>query len=200
MTTLPRAAIVGAMLLVPLCAGTTDSAVCALTAYVQDAKGAPVSRTWVELFDQRSTVVFSGLVDSNPVRICDFGFGTHTLRVGRHGCFPVTVSNLQFMFAKPIVLRIVLNACVIGDMWFGCPVYFRIRSVDNQKLANIKIVSEQRSTVTDAYGRAQFMMGTSTTETFVFEGQGYEAARQSVSCRDRSIVEREIILERSPRP
>ena len=60
---------------------------CLLTVYVEDDMHRPAIKTWVELRDEESRVVRKEQISGQPLRICDFGFGKHTLIIEGNSCY-----------------------------------------------------------------------------------------------------------------
>ena len=76
--------------------------------------------------DPTGVVVLRRQVTEATFRICDFGFGPHTLRVGINECLPVAISNLRVRLGSPISLKVIPNVCSYRDMRSACMVYFRV--------------------------------------------------------------------------
>src|SRR6266446_4740147 len=81
---------------------------CALTLSVADSHGAPFTSTWIELVDANGKVVLRKMMERPIEKICDFGFGEYSVRVGVNDCFPVTLSNIRLQLGAPLFLSVIL--------------------------------------------------------------------------------------------
>lgn len=99
---------------------------CALSVELVPVRGTQLRHIPVRLLDQSGKAVFDEQVNNPAFRICDFGFGPHTLVVGSSNCHPMEIHGLRLRFGEPITLTVPLNECQ-RDVWmvvvgctFGC--------------------------------------------------------------------------------
>jgi hypothetical protein len=173
---------------------------CALTVDVMDRNLEPVTGTWVELLDSRGNVELRTRTESPTLRICDFGFGPHTLRVGTNNCLPVEVSNLQLVLGSPLHLKVITNPCAYRDeVRSTCLLYIRAVDGANTPVAGAEISPVGRSAdpppKTDSYGRFQTL--SRGDKEIVLTKEGYEPGRARVQCKDSEQLDVKIVMEKS---
>ncbi len=169
---------------------------CALTVNIVGWDGAPNNRTWIELLDPTGKVELREMAEGPSVKICDFGFGEHTLRVGANECFPVAISGLRVVFGSPISLKVVQNACSYRNMRNACLGYFRIVDIDGKPIANVGFSPglTLAPPQTDSHGRWQGLFKGSHDLTFT--KTGFEPERAHVECRADEEVDQTIIMKK----
>ena len=120
------------------------------------------------------------------LKICDFGFGPHTLRVGTNECLPTTVSNLRIVFGRPIHLHATINSCGYQEeMGTACRLYLRVVDTDGKPVPDVDFspgMATDKTSRTDSYRRYQTLIGGRCDLTFTEEG--FEPATARVVCPD----------------
>jgi hypothetical protein len=199
-----RAVTTGTLLLLALHLGSSPATAedfCAVTLNVTASSGQPITSTLVELADATGRIVLRQQMYGSRLRICDFGFGPHTLRVGTNECLPVSVSNLKVVFGHPLVLHVVLDPCTYWDlMSTGCFIYLRTVDEDRKPLAAVHFSPEINRGVlanTDTYGRWQGYFKGAYDVTFDKKGFAPSVAR--VDCRNGVEVDQEVVMKRTAR-
>jgi hypothetical protein len=197
-----RAVTTGTLLLLALHLGSSPAMAedfCAVTLNVTSSTGEPITGTWVELADPTGRIVLRQPMHGSRLRICDFGFGLHTLRVGTNECLPVSVSNLKVVFGHPLVLHVVLDSCSYWElMHTGCFIYFRTVDEDRKPLADVHFSPPLNLGVpanTDAYGRWQGLVNGAYDVRF--DKSGFAPAAIHIECKDGVDVDQEVILKRA---
>ncbi|HEY1756190.1 MAG TPA: carboxypeptidase-like regulatory domain-containing protein [Bryobacteraceae bacterium] len=118
------------------------------------------------------------------LKICDFGFGPHTLRVGTNECLPTTISNLRVVFGAPVHLKVIISACGWSElMGAACRLFLRVVDSEGKPLPDVDISPSMGTNPpqrTDSYGRYQSLMGGSYNLTF--SKQGFEPATAPIVC------------------
>jgi hypothetical protein len=174
-------------------------AFCALTLHVEEAPGDPFTSTWVELVNSSGRTVLRQMMRGPELKICDFGFGPHTLRVGTNECFPVAISGLKVVLDAPIELHVILNPCVYREvMHTGCSIYFRSVDDDHAALPDVQFspaINLGRPSTTDAFGRWQGLFRRAYDLTFT--KPGFQPSRIHIQCHDGEDVEQEVVLKRA---
>jgi hypothetical protein len=177
-----------------VCAEAAET--CAVTARIESKDGRPNNMTWIELVDGSGKVVLNQLVDGPVLRICDFGFGPHTLRVGTNECLPISVENLRVDLNNPLDLRVTVSPCGYRSMRTGCLAYFRLVDTEGAPIPEVRLssanyVKEQR---TDSYGRWQGLFG--GVHEFTFVKPGFKPSTVGVKCEHQEEVDKEVVLTR----
>jgi hypothetical protein len=173
---------------------------CALSVKVSDWEGRPINFTWMELADSSGRVERRESVGSE-FRICDFGFGPHTLRIGTNECFPVAVSNLEVRLGSPIVLDVRMPKCAYGHPMYGsssggvvCRSYFRTTTADGAALPEVEVLRKDGGGggLTDSYGRWQGILA--GTRDITFSRPGYAPKTVRVRCPESGALEMSVAL------
>jgi hypothetical protein len=168
---------------------------CAVTLTVTGPNGEPTTSTWIELVDQSGKVVRREQIWGSEYKMCDFGFGPHTLRVGTNESLPVAVSNLRVDLRHPVVLKVVLNPAYGDEMRSGCLVYFRTADADHKPLPGVHFSPEldvSRQPVTDGFGRWQSLFGGDRDLTFA--KPGFAPTTAHIHCQQQEEVDLEIVM------
>lgn len=129
---------------------------CAVEVHVISPTGEP-ARAPVALVDPEGRVL--DVVVSNTARFCDFGFGEHSLRIGRADCGLTTLHNIRLKYGEAQTYTVVRNECpIMGDglpLGNFCSAYLRISSEMGQQLGGAwaAIEGERDKHQADQYGR-----------------------------------------------
>jgi hypothetical protein len=168
---------------------------CAITLNVAADSGQPITSTWVELVDPTGKVVRREMMRGPLHRICDFGFGPHSLRVGTNECLPVTVSNLRLRIGTPLTLHVVLDGCGY-QFHTGCLVYLRVVDADANAIPDVDFdppLELGRPARTDSYGRYQTLV--KGTYDLTFSKKGFDPKRVHLECRGVEEIDTEVVLK-----
>lgn len=170
---------------------------CALSVEVQFHDGSPARLTPVRLVDPSGKVVFDEQAEKSTFRICDFGFGPHSLVVGYGFCYPTTVSGLELHLGRPIHLMVRLNECPPHVSRGSCSVYLRARSPSGSALENVSVSwgTGGPPGATDAYGRVGTSLVGPATTTAILTKEGYIPESIALHCTKSEGIEREIVLK-----
>jgi len=99
------------------------------------------------------------MMSGPELKICDIGFGPHTLRVGTNECLPVAISNVRAVFGAPLILNVVLNGCGYREqMRSGCLTYFRTVDDHHDPVPGVRFsppLGTDLPDFTDGFGRWQ---------------------------------------------
>jgi hypothetical protein len=175
---------------------------CAITLKVTGPKGEPVTNTWIELVDPSGRVVLRERTQGSEHRICDFGFGPHTLRVGTNEFLPVAVSNLRLMLGAPQILHVILDARSYGHpMRSGCFVYFRTVDEDRKSLPGVSFSPQlniKMPSTTDGFGRWQGLFGGAHDLTFT--KPGFAETATHIECKADEEVDVEVVMRKRGTP
>ncbi len=174
---------------------------CALTLNVVESGGLPIRRTWVELVDKFGNVELREETVGPSLKICDFDFGPHTLRIGTNECLPVAVSNLRLVIGSPLHLNVILNPCGYRErMGNACLLYVRVadrtgRPVPNTQIsiAPIPAISHR----TDSFGRYQALFQGS--RDVVLTKDGFNPAVEHVQCKENEELDVKVIMKETAR-
>src|ERR1035438_8182577 len=84
---------------------------CAVEVRAADEAGRPVVAP-VELLDSGSRLITTLTTDQKGVaHICDMGFGTHRILVGRGSCHPVLINDVSVFYPEPVRYSVTLRRC-----------------------------------------------------------------------------------------
>lgn len=176
---------------------------CALTVGLLDSRGAPAKLTPVQLIDPSGKIVFDEQIEGPTARICDFGFGPHSLVVGYGFCYPVTISNLRLRVGRPIHLTVRLNACP-PDNWGGslCQVYLRVHESSGAAVPGARLARGDGTSdnLSDQYGRVQAFLVSGSSVAATISKDGYTSQHLSLRCAHSEDIESEVILKPSHEP
>jgi hypothetical protein len=167
---------------------------CALSFHVVDSSGKPIGRTWIELTDASGKTERREMMEGPDFKICDFGFGEHTLHVGTNECLPVAISGLRVVFGSPISLDVVLNACGYRNMRSACLVYFRVVDSNGKPIPGVQFSPPLtfETSQSDSYGRWQGLAKGSHVLTF--EKAGYSPNVVRIQCRDDEEIDHFVVM------
>ena len=132
------------------------------------------------------------------MRICDFGFGPHELRVGTNECLPVTISNLKLVFGSPLSLNVILNGCGYREqMRNACLGYFRVADERGKPVVGAEFSPRLniRDARVDSYGRYQTLFTGSHDLTFA--APGFEPATVHLQCKETE-VDQTVLMRHTP--
>jgi hypothetical protein len=174
---------------------------CAVTLNVEGPDHRPISSTWIELDDPSGHLLRKEMMVGPALRICDFGFGPHTLRVGTNECLPVTISNLQVVIGRPVHLDVTLNPCGYSEILLrsACLLYLRVTDSEGKPLPGVTLspgVAGGPVVTMDSYGRFQTLVAGS--RDLVLYKDGFEDQSVHVTCRDKEEIDRPILMRRLP--
>ena len=171
---------------------------CAVTLKVSNSLGWPVTSTWIELVDPSGRVVRKEMISGSELKICDLGFGPHTLRVGTNECLPVAISNVREVFGAPLFLKVVLNACGYREqMRSGCLTYFRTVDDHHDPVPGVRFsppLGTDLPDFTDGFGRWQGAPRGSHELTF--SAVGFEPTKVHIECKRDEEVDAEVVMKR----
>jgi hypothetical protein len=175
---------------------------CAVTLKVTGAKGEPIRSTWIELVDPSGRIVRREMMEGSEHKICDFGFGPHTLRVGTNECLPVAVSNLRLVLGYPITLNVTLNPCGYREqMRNACFVYFRTVDEDHSPIPGVSFSPRLNINIpnlTDGFGRWQGLFRAGHDLTFT--KRGFAPTVTHIQCKETEWIDVEVVMKKSATP
>lgn len=177
-----------------LCGSAYAADFCALSVHVVDSSGKPIGRMWVELTDASGKTERREMMEGPDFKICDFGFGEHTIHVGTNECLPVAISGLRVVFGSPISLDVVLNACGYRNMRSACLVYFRTLDSNGKPIAGVQFSPKLNleAPQTDSYGRWQGLVKGSRVMTF--EKTGYSPTVIRIQCKSDEEIDQLVVM------
>ena len=113
--------------------------------------GSPITSTWIELIGPDGKTELREMIGATA-RLCDFGFGPRTLRVGTNECLSAAISNLQVVIGSPLSLDVTVNGCGYREtMRNACLLYVRTFDDNGNPVSDAKI--GPLAVNTDSYGR-----------------------------------------------
>ncbi len=173
---------------------------CALSVEIHDQKDQPARLTPVQLVDPSGRTVFDEQVEGSTVRICDFGFGPHQLRVGYSFCYPITISGLRLILGRSIHLTVRLNQCP-PDIWYGrlCRVYLRVREQAGAQARGVNVAwgTNEPPGMTDQFGRVESYLLEGQSTQARLSGGGYVTESVPLECPEsEQVIEKEVVLKR----
>jgi hypothetical protein len=170
---------------------------CAVTVILETPTHVPVTSTWGEVVNAKGKTVLREMINGDKWRICDFGFGAHSIRVGTNECFPVTISNVYLHLGYPVELHVLLNRCSgYPEYSNGCRIYFRVKSDKGEPLVGVRANKNEsgESPMTDEFGRIEFPLLRGSTVRFSFSAAGHQTSNFDARCNQVELIEQEIIL------
>lgn len=168
---------------------------CAVTLNVVTADGRPITSTWIELVDPSGNAVRREQMHGSALRICDFGFGPHQLRVGTNECLPVTISNIRLIFGSPLFLNVTLNRCGYRErMGNACLLYFRVTDEAGRPVpaAEFSPGFPGQEPRVDSFGRFQSLFG--GTQDFTFNAPGFRPTTVRAQCKETEEIDRSVVM------
>jgi hypothetical protein len=172
---------------------------CALTVNILSTSGTAVTSTWIELTDEKGSVELRTATEGPRARVCDFGFGPHTLRVGTNECLPVSISNIRLTVGSPLQLDVVLNSCPYAEtMRHGCLLYLRTVDELGKPVPGAAVSLGRADPVpltTDPYGRLQTFF--SGDRHVVLTKAGLRRTEQTARCRNNEEVDTRVVMKGS---
>jgi len=174
---------------------------CALTISVSNANGTPARNVAYELIDPNGRIEGHDLVKSSTIRICDFGFGAYSVKVGSNTCHPVTVSQLKLALGYPITLNVHLmneSHCRNYPQYHsGCKVYLRIQSATGEPIqgASAAINDSKSRGFSDEYGRLETSSNSGTVRAVV-TADGLLPKTIAEPCQEGMDLDKQVTLER----
>lgn len=171
---------------------------CALIVDLQSANGSPAKSVPVRLYDPQGKLVLDELSSGPRVRVCDFGFGPHSLQIGYNHCFPTTFPNLRLRLGRPISLSVRLQRCE-PDTWEGsCSLYLRISDGADRPLEGVALLIDRKTVgLSDPFGRVEGFFLDQTVKAKVAK-TGYGSQELELHCSQGEVFERALRLERLP--
>jgi hypothetical protein len=173
---------------------------CALTANIVNSSDKPISSTWAQLEDASGNIVLR-VQTGSVLRICDFGFGAHTLRVGINECLPVTIQNLRLRMGYPISLKVILNTCPAYPQGGNyCPLMLRVMDRQGAPIGHALVSAPSlRSPLSvDSFGRLEIRIIRGKSYDLAISSDGFNSETLRVGCVDYENIDRAIVLERLP--
>ena len=170
---------------------------CAVTLNVTNPGGTPITSTWIEVIDASGKTVRREMTAGSSATVCDFGFGSNSLRVGANECLPVTVSNLRVVIGFPVHLDVILNSCGYREPNRGaCMVYFRTQSESGDPIGDVDFYPRitEAAPRTDSYGRYQSLFRGARDVTFT--KKGFRPTSVHLECRSDEEVDRAVVMSK----
>jgi hypothetical protein len=172
---------------------------CAVTLHVTGARGEPITSTWIELVNPTGRVVRREMTNGSEHKICDFGFGPHTLRVGTNECLPVAISDLRVVFGHPLTLNVILYGSGYCErMRSGCFIYFRTVDENHDPLPAVSLsptLDIHGPSETDAFGRYQSLFHGSYDVSFT--KRGFTPAKAHIQCKSDEEIDVEVLMRKA---
>jgi hypothetical protein len=167
---------------------------CAVTLNIHLPNGSPITSTWIELIGPDGNGERRELIGATA-RICDFGFGPHTLRIGTNECLPVAISNLLVVIGSPLRLDVTLNGCGYREsMRNACLLYVRAMDADGKPVSGALIAPLTANT--DSYGRYQGLF--KGTRELTVSKDGFESASTVAQCRENEELDVGVVMRKPP--
>jgi hypothetical protein len=169
---------------------------CALTVRVKAEDGFPTGSIWVELLDSSGNVKLKKATDGSTLKICDFDFGPHSLRVGTNECLPVTISNLRVVIGKPVHLNVILNPCAYQEFRNACLLYLRVVDREGNPVPGAEISLRPIPAIpakSDSFGRYQSLFGGS--QDVLLTKEGFEPTKVHAQCKDKEELDIKVKME-----
>lgn len=173
-------------------------AFCALTLQIETSEGQPARSTWLQLIDPSGKVVRVDQVRGGVFRLCDFGAGPHSLKIGIGECHPVTISNLNLAMNHPISLRVRKQKCeMYNDEHTGCELLARILEDNGRPISDARLLvgGHQRAGRSDEFGRILINLFAARND-IVTEAEGYHPKSIRVECQSGADLNQEIGLRK----
>jgi hypothetical protein len=171
-----------------------------VTLEVTGPRGEPLTGVWIELVDPSGHIVLREATQEPEHKICDFGFGPHTLRVGANECLPVAISNVRVVFGHPVTLKVILNGCGYREeMRSACLVYFRTVGEDHMPIPGVSLsprLNTPGATETDGFGRWQGLVLRGGQDVS-FTKPGFAPAATHLQCGRDEELDVEVVMKRA---
>jgi hypothetical protein len=171
---------------------------CVLKVYVHAIGGALKSNTRVQLWDSKGSLKFNDLSAADgSVKICDFGFGPHSVIVGPDSCYPTSISIERIEPEHSIELHVIDNCPALPDVWRTfCTAYVRVKASSGAPVAGAVITpgSTRGPPVTDGYGRVWVYLKPGVIPLTISR-DSFSPKVVPITCRHAEDIEKEIVLE-----
>jgi len=134
------------------------------------------------------------------VQFCDFGFGEHSLRIGRADCGLTTIHNIRLKYGEAQTYTVVRNECpIMGDglpLGNFCSAYLRISSEMGQQLGGAwaVMVGERNKQPADPYGRIILRLQPGLGTDVRISAPGYSEKTIHVACKTFEMIENAVQL------
>lgn len=173
---------------------------CAIKVHVTDTSGAGLTLP-LALSNSEGKVVALSRTQDGQGEICDVGFGTHTLTIGRYeACHPVAIEGIRITGLQPLVFRVSLPFCMTsGDrVYVACFAHIRVADQTGKPIpaAKIDMDAHPGSIIADSYGRAMTHIDRDRLIRVRVTARGYSAAETAIDCMKPVVVEKLITLQR----
>lgn len=172
---------------------------CAVTLHVLSTEAMPVTSTWLELIDQSGKIEMRTQTEGATIKICDFDFGPHILRVGTNECLPVSISNIRLVVGSPLHLEVILNGCGYREvMRNACLLYLRTVDDDGKPVPEAEISLRPIPAAppkSDSYGRYQTLFQGS--RSLILTKAGFEPAEVEANCQENEELDLKVVMHRS---
>lgn len=175
-----------------------DDAACLLKVKVVDVRTAPRNGVLVELLDAGGRVVLSKRTDSGEASVCDFGFGTYSLRVAGNARFPTIVGGIRSVPSRPLRFVVVVNELERqADHRTSCEAYLRLTTTGGTPISSAEawVPRSGWKVIGDRFGRLLFPVSRSGTTSVTVGATGYTPRDVQLECRDIEDIEQTVVLE-----
>jgi len=174
---------------------------CALRVRVLGPEFQPVD-TVISLYDEENRLFSRQQTVGGQGSLCDLGFGTYRLEVGRPGhCSAVTVNGIRDHWPNTMEIKTVMNRCGGGDNFaqVGCVAALRIKDASGGPLPGVDVGAGGAMHLrSDGFGRVWVSVPQGVTYHLVLRLLGYRDQGLDVECGRHPIdIKKEITLERS---
>jgi hypothetical protein len=156
----------------------------------------------VVLKDSHGTVVARTTLQKGTARFCDFGFGPHSILIGRpESCGSTEIRNITFKWRNPQHFVSVLNFCIgEGDGGLtGCPIELRVTDQEGRPVPFPTAKNNGRNVRGQETGFLATALSPGQSTELVVEAGGYTERRLSFRCDKVQIFQETVVLERPRR-
>jgi len=170
--------------------------VCAVRVSVRSQNSTPISDVPVELLDESGKLVDLKRSSGGVVEFCDFGFGRHSIRVGRESCGAVVLEDIWMDPLRTQEFYVIPRACVEVSSSPGCLAYFRVSSSQDGLLTTASLAGSglKMPVRSDRYGRIVVGIAPGTTPTFSLRAPDHQEQSLTLECKDSERLQQTVVL------
>ncbi len=171
---------------------------------VRDSRGHPATEVELTVIEESTTRAQTTRTDSlGMARVCDLGLSPVTLRVGKQGCYQVTVTRAVLPFGNnrlSVIYDRGRDPCTLDPPApSGCAYLLRILDEKKRAVPNARVQGRfvgPKTAITDSFGRALVVIRNGTTERIRIEAEGFLSHAEAFECSSEPLNEKPIQLVR----
>lgn len=144
------------------------------------------------------TVLFRATLKDAELKICDYPFGEHVLKVRRPFCFEISLFRIGRYYPEEEKFEVITPSCRGAQLWgeggTGCALHLRISdAMSLLPIAGAKVsiqngASSFEPDKADSYGRIHTLIAKAAPSKLVVESPGFRPQSLTVECPKKTDV------------